>query len=617
MSSTPSPTSLEPLLAPVTECAAELCDLTVETAGGLKIVDDVSLCVPPGAIVALVGESGSGKTTVGLSLLGYAKPGATIRSGRVRVGQADVPLGDERECRKLRGRLVAYVPQDPSSTLTPSIRIGAHVREAGRVHGIDLGAEDVAALFERVALPAESRFLRRFPHELSGGQRQRVVIAMALSCDPDVIVFDEPTTALDAVTQARILELVSEVAAAGSRGALYISHDLGVVRAVADRVAVMYAGRIVESGPTADLLRNPWHPYTKALIGAAPVLSAEQRHLSAIPGVAPRVGTGWSECAFADRCRFATSECRRGVPELRIVNGRAIRCVHFGALREAETSPTPRAMVTRVTGATVALEVSQLTARYRNSRRAAVSDVSLEVRSGECLAVVGESGSGKSTLARCICGLVTPVHGTISLHGRVLAPSVRARGRDDLRDIGIVFQNPDTSLNPRKSVEQIVGRAASQADRLGGREREQRVRQALEDVRLDPDLRTSYPRDLSGGERQRVSIARALAMNPSVLVCDEITSALDVSVQAAVIELLRELRNRRQLTIVMISHDISVVSAIAESAVVMKDGAVVESGALAGLLERPFVDYTKTLIRSVQAVALTEQVDGIRVDDRR
>jgi peptide/nickel transport system ATP-binding protein len=506
--------------------------LTVELPGGRAAVDDVSIAVQPGEILGLVGESGSGKTTLALALLGYARPGCRIVAGSVEVAGTRLTGLSETEARRRRGRVVSYVPQDPASALNPSLRIGDAVRDVAGEHGGGSGRGRVLDALSRVHLPGDAAFARRYPHELSGGQQQRVTIATALVCEPAAVVMDEPTTGLDVVTQARILEEVERLRSERGIAVVYVSHDLAVVASISDRVAVMYEGRIVEEGEAKAVITGPQHEYTQRLVASIPQL--------------------------AERTRAR-------------------------AERDA-----------------VLLAVEGLHASH--GRVPVVDDVSFELARGASLAIVSESGSGKTTTARCVAGLHAPSAGRIRLAGEPLAPRAGSRTRLQRRRLQIVFQNPYDSLNPRRRIRDEIARPARLLRGLPAADAEAEVGRLLERVRLPSRLAGRFPADLSGGERQRVAIARALAAGPELLVCDEITSALDVSVQAAVLELLQELRAELGLSLLFISHDLAVVGAVADDVLVLEGGRVRETGSTAQVLSSPRDDYTRRLLEAAPSL---------------
>ena len=570
---------------------------------GPDVVSDVSFTVQSGQVLGLVGESGSGKTTVVLALLGHARRGLRISSGEVRVDGVDLlrlPVG---QLRAVRGARVAYVPQDPSAALNPALRVGTQLNEAVRVHPGAVEDPDarIREVLQEAHLDASSDLLRRYPHQLSGGQQQRVGLAMAFACRPSLIVLDEPTTGLDVSTQRHVLDTIRSLCRAYGVAAVYVSHDLAVVGGLVSDVAVMYSGRIIEVGSTARVFGAPLHPYTRGLLSAVPS-PLQATRLTGIDGQPPRPGRRPPGCSFAPRCGFAASECQSQQPEPVLIDARAVRCLRVAQVRESSAG-----VATALSGAAAgADEAPVLSAREVSAgygRRPVLTGVDLDVPAESCVAVVGESGSGKTTLARCIVGLHGNWTGDIRFEGTSLAASARDRPRQVLRQVQYVFQNPYTSLNPRKTVGQIVAQPLEQYLRLGYRERSQRAARALADVSLGTDFLSRYPDQLSGGERQRVAIARALVVEPDLLICDEVTSALDVSVQAVIVELLRRLQASHRIAMIFITHNLALVRSIAQSVVVLRDGAVVESGPVGQVLDRPADPYTARLMQDVPKLA--------------
>jgi peptide/nickel transport system ATP-binding protein len=501
----------------------------------VPVVHDVSFDLSAGRTIALVGESGSGKSTVAATLLGHLRHGSRVTGGSVRVGGADVFALSPAELRRLRGGTVAMIAQNAGHALTPSMRVGRQIAEAVR------DGAAVTDLLEQVRLPRPAELARRYPHELSGGQQQRVAIAMALAARPKVLVLDEPTTGLDVVTQRSILDLIAALRDELGLAAVLVSHDLGVVARMADDVAVLNSGRVVEHAPTRRLFAAPSDPYTRRLLASVPRLTDAGLALVGDDG---------------------TREVR------------------------------PRAVVAH--GAAEAVAVRDVTIDYGASR--AVHGVSFAVRRGEVLALVGESGSGKSTLAWSLAGLRAPSGGAMTHEDGDLARPARRRPAGLRRKVQLVFQNADTSLNPRRSVGDAVRRPLRLFGTAPRAEIPARARRLITDVRLDPAFADRLPAQLSGGQRQRIGIARALAGEPDVLIADEITTALDVSVQADVLRLLDDLRRDRELACLFISHDLAVVRGIADRVLVLRHGVVVEEGPTEAVFSAPGHPYTRQLM---------------------
>lgn len=579
--------------------------LRVQFAGGTSdIVDDVSFTLDRGEVLGLVGESGSGKTTVALALMGHTRGGLAIGGGRVMFDGRDLlTLG--AELRALRGSRIAYVAQDPTSALTPTLKIGTQLREVFTTHGTGrlggMSADDrTAQLISEVGLDRVAHVLDVFPHQLSGGQQQRVVLAMAFACRPDLIILDEPTTGLDVTTQRQVLDAIRGLCESYHVAAVYVSHDLAVVSELADRVGVMYAGRLVEHGATRTVFKAPGHPYTRALLRAIP--SPTRAHvLVGLEGQPPRPGHRPAGCFFADRCEFAVDECRTDMPDALALDGdnHWARCIRSTSIVElpplAELPERELRAPSDDLDADSVLRVTALSAGYGSTP--ILKDVSFAVRPQTCLAVVGESGAGKTTLARCIVGLHGGWEGSIEFGGTVLSPNRRERARDIPRRMQYVFQNPYTALNPRKTVAQLVEQPLRELFSLSRKERAQKTEEALEAAALSRSYLGLFPDQLSGGERQRVAIARALVVEPELLVCDEVTSALDVSVQAAIVELLDGLKRTRGVSLIMITHNLALVRSLADDVLILRDGVMVEHGP--SVLDQPREEYTATLLRNV------------------
>ena len=604
--------SVEPTSAAVT-----VRDLEIQIAATrTPVVSDVSFEIEPGEILGVVGESGSGKTTVGLALLGHARRGLAIAGGSVLLGGRDIlALGDE-QLRRLRGSVVSYVPQDPASSLNPALRIGLQLREVLEAHAGDRpdgsgerfgdrsgdGSADragdhparIAEMMREVALPDDRAFLRRYPHELSGGQQQRVGLAMAFANRPRLIVLDEPTTGLDVTTQAHVLSTVRELARLHDVAALYVSHDLAVVATLARRVAVMYAGRLVEVGTAEELFSAAGHPYTRRLIGAIPRLTGG-RSLVGIPGRAASPGSRPPGCSFAPRCSLRIAQCEAELPALRPVGTEhLVRCIRAEEVLTQEQRRVGDTIEMPALAEAAALRLENVVASY--GRQEVVHSISLNLAAHECLALVGESGSGKTTIARAIAGLHHSWTGTIALGDLTLHTSARRRSSDTRRQIQYIFQNPYGSLNPRRTIGEIIEQPLRVFGTARGKDASRRVGEMLERVSLTAGYASQYPDQLSGGERQRVAIARALICDPSVLICDEVTSALDVSVQAAIVELLGNLQRDLGLSMLFITHNLPLVRSIAQRVAVLHQGVIAEIGDASQVLGTPGQPYTRQLI---------------------
>ena len=585
----------------------------------IDVVSEVDFEVAPGEVLGLVGESGSGKTTVALSLLGYARRGLHISAGQVLLDGHEVLGLRERELPALRGGRVAYVPQEPAAALNPVRRVGRQIEEVLRVHeGRGARRGDVAArvheVLAAVDLPTDPAFLRRFPHQLSGGQQQRIVIAMAFACRPGVIVFDEPTTGLDVTTQRLFLELIADLCATSGVAAVYVSHDLAVVGQVARTVAVMYAGRMVELGPTATVFETPRHPYTRLLMRAVPSLDKAEV-MEGIEGQPPRPATRPAGCSFASRCPDVGPECLSSPPPMVDISAsHRVRCARVGsqAWRGAGRRAIP--LVDSVPRAAV-LEVEGLRASFGTNE--VLHDVGFRLPEDSCVAVVGESGSGKTTLARCIIGMHTNWTGKILYAGEELPHGARERERAVLKKIQYVFQDPYTALNPRKTVGQLVAQPVDHFFGLPRKEADARVVKVLDDVSLSAEFLNRYPDQLSGGERQRAAIARALAAEPDLLVCDEVSSALDVSVQAMIVEMLRRLQAEHRLAMLFITHNLALVRGLAQSVVVLSQGRIVEQGPVEEVFEHPRNPYTVRLMADAPRLSAGVARGGGQVPEPR
>jgi peptide/nickel transport system ATP-binding protein len=583
----------------------------------IHILINVSLQIKPGETLGLVGESGSGKSTLGLAMMGYMRSGSQILGGSVHFTGIDMFGQTARQLESIRGNKIALIPQNAGKSLTPTLRIGKQIIESIELnsdHSNSPPKDRMIELLGQVRLPHPEVIAERYPHELSGGQLQRVAIAMALAGKPEMLILDEPTTGLDVTTQAHILELLRDIVSKSGTAMMYISHDMGVIARVSDRVALMYAGEIVEDASAEKMFKSPAHPYARGLLESIPRLTIVGIPKS-MPGQPPIPGT-LPGCSFAPRCSFATELCTSTPPELVALpqKSRQVRCHHWEKVISADFTKELKEVfheVKRQTQDKPAIELTDLDISYYrpgffDSQRklpeppSTVSGITLSVRRGETLALVGESGSGKSTIVRTIIGLLPAKSGQIQFLNNDLKVVVDDRPLDLCRRIQMIFQNPDASLNPRHTVAEIIDQPLKlYFPKLTSDERCERQIKLLERVRLDGRYRLRYPGQLSGGEKQRVAIARAFAAAPDVVLCDEVTSALDVSVQAAVLDLLADLQREEKTTYIFIAHDLAVVRAIADRVAVLYQGRLCEIGTVDEIFSPPYHPYTETLMGAV------------------
>lgn len=616
---------------PSADVLLEIDGLTLEFASGgapVKAVNNVSLTVHRGETLGIIGESGSGKSATAMSVLRLLpEPPARVLGGRIMFGGNDLLTADHRQLRAVRGRRISMIFQDPTTSLHPSYTIGSQLSEAIRVHqqGLSTGEnrQRCVELLSSVGIsPAEER-MKQYPHEFSGGMRQRCMIAMAIANQPDVIIADEPTTALDVTIQAEILDLLHIIKRETQAAIIFITHDLRVVAQISDRVAVMYAGSVVESGPASEVLRNPQHPYTAALLRSLPALHERADRQVSIQGSPPDPTDLPEGCAFQPRCHIGAEEtvCRTTRPNLLSINEHHASSCHFNGLTCAVESDFKVLSARRAQPASdteadprAVLRVRNLEKRFSlrkgffSSQRehVAVDGVSFDVMAAKTLALVGESGSGKSTTAKMILRLHKPTSGEILFDGIDLAKSKGKQLREARRKLQMVFQDPFGSLNPRLTARELVAEPLKIQRRFNHESRE-RVDRLLDRVRLSPNQWNSRPVALSGGQRQRIAIARALVLDSHFLVLDEAVSALDVSIQAQILNLLADLQTELGLTYLFISHDLAVVRQLADHVAVMFAGRIVEIGTADNIFESAKHPYTKALLAAIPGADPTRQ----------
>ncbi|MCU1596769.1 MAG: dipeptide transporter ATP-binding protein [Glaciihabitans sp.] len=595
-------------------------EVEIDTPNGtVRPVDGVTFSVRAGETLGIVGESGSGKTMTAMSVLQLLPPGGAIVGGSIEFDGRELTTMSASDLRRLRGNDIGMVFQDPMTSLNPTRTVGSQLREAYLIHHRGASAKVANARAEEVLslvrMPRPKERLRDFPHQLSGGMRQRAMIAIALVCDPRLLIADEPTTALDVSIQAQILDLLDDLKTRLGMGVILVTHDLGVIAGHADRVAVMYGGRVVEESPTRTLFANPRHRYTQALFESMPTMDLDARHaLASIPGLPPQLINLTPMCRFAARCRFATEECRTQDPAaLEVAPGHTHSCFH--PRDAADLTPDDRDFVvaddeTTPRGGTgntlVSLHAIAKQFRIKNPvafkpRRIlhAVSGVTLDVKEGETLGIVGESGSGKTTVGRLLVGLETPTSGTVTLGGDDISTLSRAEWHKRRGDLQIMFQDSSAALDPRMTVADLIAEPLAAQHIGNGRERREKVLELLDAVGLPRSAAERRAHEFSGGQRQRIAMARALVLRPKIIVADEPVSALDVSIQAQILNLMRSLQVSYSLTYVVISHDLSLLKYLADRIGVMYLGKLVEIGPSTEVYSAPRHPYTAGLIASI------------------
>ena len=597
-------------------------DTVLDTDSGLvHAVDALSLTLTRGETFALVGESGCGKSMTALSILRLLPDNGRVQHGRIDLAGTDITELPEARMRDLRGRRISIIFQEPSTSLNPVLTVGRQIIEVIERHTALRGAAARARAIEwlqRVGLPEPERRIDNYPFQLSGGQKQRVMIAIALAGEPDIVIADEPTTALDVTIQKQILDLLADLQRSHGMAMLLITHDLGIVAQMAQRVALMYAGQVIEVAETKEFFARPLHPYARMLLGALPDRAKRRVRLAAIPGTVPALDQRFDRCRFVERCPQAHDTCRAGPPEmLQPVAGHHVRCVLYregAAIRPlvATTAPADRAARAAAADSAALLRVRDYKVHFPIRRGLlkrvvghvkAVDGISFDLGTGRTLALVGESGCGKTTTGKALVQLlrgIAHVEGEASLDGQPLETLEGDALREARRKIQIIFQDPYASLNPRMRVQEILEEGIlSLRPEVGAAERAERVRGMVDRVGLRRDALARYPHEFSGGQRQRLAIARALAVEPRIIVCDEPTSALDVSVQAQILNLLQDLQDEFAIAYLFITHNFGVVEYLADEIAVMKDGLIVEHGTAATLLASPRDPYTRALLAAV------------------
>ncbi len=606
------PSSVQPLI--------QINDLSIgfdsKSGDTLAVLRNVNLDVRAGDAIGLVGESGSGKSTLALAAMGYLKRGLRVLNGESRFNNSNLFEFSRQQLESIRGGRIALIPQNSGQSLTPSQRIGAQIGETLQLHTVLTGGDceqRTLELLTQVRLPDPQQLVSRYPHELSGGQQQRVAIAMALAGDPQVLLLDEPTTGLDVTTQAHILSLLRDIATESDMAMVYVSHDLGAIAQVCNQVAVMYAGEVVLQGEVRQILREPLHPYARGLLASIPRLQTAALP-RALDGRPPAPGEVNHSCSFVDRCVLAKPSCSQQRPKLqRVTSGELVRCPYHTEASGIPVAVESQALLRTIDHtATPVLALNELAITYhkpalwhrwfgqKDNYTPTVDDINLSLQPGETLGLVGESGSGKSTILKTVAGLLPPLRGEMRWQNlTALTEKVEQRDPQQLRKVQIVFQNPDESLNPRHTISEILAQPLKLYFGLSGESLESRCIELLERVRLAAHYMNRYPAQLSGGEKQRVAIARAFAAEPELVLCDEVTSALDVSVQAAVLDLLDDLRREKNTTYVFVSHDLAVVRALSDRVAVLYQGRLCEVGPAASVYAAPSHPYTEVLLGAV------------------
>lgn len=596
----------------------------------IKAVDGISFDIAKGETFALVGESGCGKSVSALSVLRLLPSNAQITAGKVLYGGVDLLRMAERDMRDIRGARISMIFQDPMTSLNPVMAIGEQIAEAVlsyKVQSPHLVKKKVIQLIKQVGIPDAEEHYESYPHQLSGGMRQRVMIAMALANEPDLLIADEPTTALDVTIQAQILELLKDLQRELGMSLWIITHDLGIVADIADKVAVMYAGQLVEIAPRDEFFGHPAHPYSQRLFAAVPNMAKRNEVLETLPGGVPQLSETFSGCRFYERCAYKEEACLE-MSEIQwqtVSQQHEVRCVNVNKLTTIEKSePEPvnlqvtakQKSTLRVKDLEVYFPIKKGLLKRTVGQVKAVDGVSFELHAGTTMALVGESGCGKTTLGKALVRLLPVTSGEVEYEGRDIAKLTEQEFRPYREQLQIIFQDPFSSMNPRMIVGDILEEGLRALNpRLDDKAVAERCDALLGKVGLSADVRLRYPHEFSGGQRQRLCVARALAVSPSVIVCDEPTSALDVSVQAQVLNLLKSLQQEHGLSYLFITHDLSVVSYLADTVAVMYLGRIIETGTVEDILSHPAHPYTKALIDAVPSWDETSGKEVIKLPD--
>jgi len=593
----------------------------------VRAVDGVSFDIAQGETLALLGESGCGKSITALSVMRLVpEPAGRIISGSVQFNGEELLAKPEIAMRDVRGSQIAMIFQEPMTSLNPVLTIGDQIGESLSLHlGLkgEARTQHIIELLDQVGIPDPARRLKEYPHQLSGGMKQRVMIAIALACEPELLIADEPTTALDVTIQAQILGLLKELQQQRNMSILLITHDLGVVSDMADRVAVMYAGQMVELADRQTFFAQPIHPYSRKLFQSLPSWEKREETLSVIKGFVPGLRQQFSGCRFEPRCEFSISECQNSIPRWEMLeDGNGVRCLRYQEKLEYEAAAVNDASLSEaLVDEQALLQVKDLKVHFPIHKGVfkrtvgfvkAVDGIDLEIPTGKTMALVGESGCGKTTIGKGILQLIKPTSGSVLFEHAELTQLDRKALRKIRRDMQIIFQDPFSSMNPRMLVADIVSEGLESG--LAREQRHAKVSELLQHVGLRAEMKDRYPHEFSGGQRQRIAIARALAVRPRLIICDEPTSALDVSVQAQILNLLKDLQQELQLSYLFVTHNISVVAYLADEVAVMYLGRIVEQGSVDDVLNNPKHPYTQALLSAVPHIDKETGKEFVRLE---